>query len=206
MRFTEKVLVTALLAALPGMASVCAAEFEVLDRFSVDGYSVLRGSADIPGGSFAVGGATFVVKAGNVGIGATATNHKLRVLGRVAIDSANAGDGPGTFQQLSGYKTAGNSGVGTPIFFCDHTAAGRLYVIARYDTGALASAVFDFTVAYGNGGVTLQRISALGGVSNITAAYNNSGYQIDVAVTWTTNRPTIYWAAEGLGASNWSAL
>ena len=145
--------------------------------------------------------------AGNVAIGATATNHKLRVVGRVAIDSANAGDGPGTFQQLSGYKTAGDSGVSTPIFFCDHTASGRLYVIARYDTGALASAVFDFTVAYGNGGVTLQRISVLGGVSNITATYNNpAGYHIDVAVTWTTNRPTIYWAAEGLGASNWSAL
>ncbi len=49
-----------------------AAEFEVLDRLSVDGYSVLRGSADISGSGFSVGGSTFVVKAGNVGIGTTA--------------------------------------------------------------------------------------------------------------------------------------
>ena len=41
-----------------------AAEFEVLDRFSVDGYTVLKGSADIPGGSFTVGMSTFVVKGG----------------------------------------------------------------------------------------------------------------------------------------------
>ena len=56
-----------------------AAEFEVLDRFSVDGYSVLKGSADIPGGSFAVGGSTLVVKNGNIGIGVTAPAVKLDV-------------------------------------------------------------------------------------------------------------------------------
>ena len=58
-----------------------AAEFEVLDKFSVDGYTVLRGSADIPGGSFAVGGSTLVVKAGNIGIGTTAPNSALDIGG-----------------------------------------------------------------------------------------------------------------------------
>ena len=56
-----------------------AAEFEVLDRFSVDGYAVLRGSADIPGGSFTVGVSTFVVKGGNVGIGTIAPNTTLEL-------------------------------------------------------------------------------------------------------------------------------
>ena len=61
---------------LAGGASF-AAEFEVLDRLSVDGYTVLRGSADIPGGGFAVGGSTFVVKDGKVGIGTTNPNGLL---------------------------------------------------------------------------------------------------------------------------------
>ena len=50
-------------------ARLSAVEFEILDKFSVDGYAVLRGSADIPGGSFAVGVSTFVVRGGDVGIG-----------------------------------------------------------------------------------------------------------------------------------------
>ena len=56
-----------------------AAEFEVLDRFSVDGYTVLRGSAAIPGGSFTVGGSVLVVKDGNVGIGTTAPGALFHV-------------------------------------------------------------------------------------------------------------------------------
>ena len=68
-----------------------AAEFEVLDRLSVDGYTVLRGSADIPGGSFAVGASTFVVKAGNVGIGTTAPGYKLDVSGTLNADTVYQG-------------------------------------------------------------------------------------------------------------------
>ena len=56
-----------------------AAEFEVLDRFSVDGYAVLRGSADIPGGSFSVGVSTLVVTNGKVGIGTTGPGYKLDI-------------------------------------------------------------------------------------------------------------------------------
>ena len=77
----KRLLFSALPALLLGGAAVQAAEFEVLDRFSVDGYSVLRGSADIPGGSFAVGGSTFAVKDGKVGIGTTAPVSKLQIVG-----------------------------------------------------------------------------------------------------------------------------
>ncbi len=56
-----------------------AAEFEALDKFSVDGYTVLRGSADIPGGSFAVGVSTFAVKNGKVGIGTTSSSGTLNI-------------------------------------------------------------------------------------------------------------------------------
>ena len=74
---------------LAGGASF-AAEFEVLDRFSVDGYTMLRGSADITGGSFTVGASTFVVQYGKVGIGTTGPGAKLDVTGNLRIGNNNA--------------------------------------------------------------------------------------------------------------------
>ena len=72
---------SALLAAFMGGPAARAAEFEVLDRFSVDGYAVLRSSADIPGGVFSVGGSSFVVQYGKVGIGTSNPAAKLEVAG-----------------------------------------------------------------------------------------------------------------------------
>ena len=59
-----------------------AAEFEVLDKLSVDGYTVLRGSADIPGGSFAVGASTFAVKDGKAGFGIASPAAQLHLFRR----------------------------------------------------------------------------------------------------------------------------
>jgi hypothetical protein len=150
---------------------------------------------------------------GNVAIGSASTNHKLRVVGDLAVDSANLGDGLGTFQHLSGSKTAASSGVSVPIFFCDHTASGKMYIVARTDSGNVASAVFDFTVAYGSGGAAVrQSINNIGSVTDITAVYDNwthgaaTGYHIDITVTYSGSTPTIYWATEGMGASNWYAM
>ncbi len=84
MRLIKIFLIPALFTLLLGTQALEAAEFEVLDKFSVDGYSVLRGSADISGGGFAVGGSTFVVKAGNVGIGTTSPGAKLDVIQALA--------------------------------------------------------------------------------------------------------------------------
>ena len=79
MRLIKNIIFSALLTPLfPGAASR-AAEFEVLDRFSVDGYSVLRGSADITGGSFTVGVSSFAVQYGRVGIGTANPGAKLHV-------------------------------------------------------------------------------------------------------------------------------
>ena len=88
----------------PAGGVLAAAEFEVLDRFSVGGYSVLKGSADIPGGSFAVGGSTLVVKNGNVGIGTAAPGLQLDVYnsgaGGAALRTYNPTAGTGNFAQL----------------------------------------------------------------------------------------------------------
>ena len=99
MNYIKRLLFLALLAPLPGAALLRAAEFEVLDRFSVDGYSVFRGSADISGGSFAVGGSTFVVKNGNVGIGTTGPGDKLEIGdGTAAAGLSIYGTGTGSKQ------------------------------------------------------------------------------------------------------------
>ena len=89
MSITWKFMFSALLAPLLGGAVIYAAEFEVVDKFSVDGYSVLRGSADIPGGGFAVGGSTFAVKDGKVGIGTASPAYQLDVAGDIRIGNAN---------------------------------------------------------------------------------------------------------------------
>ena len=56
MRYIERLLFSALLAHFLTDPGLRAAEFEVLDRFSVDGYAVLRASADIPRGSISLCG------------------------------------------------------------------------------------------------------------------------------------------------------
>ncbi len=81
MNIAREFLIAALLTRLFGGALLCAAEFEVVDKFSVDGYTVLRGSADITGGSFAVAVSTFVVKDGKIGIGTTGPGYQLDVQG-----------------------------------------------------------------------------------------------------------------------------
>ena len=86
-----------------------AAEFEVLDRLSVDGYSVLRGSADISGSGFSVGGSAFVVRSGNVGIGTAAPFSVLEVLKTVngAVSPATSGTADPTVVSRFHYGTVG---------------------------------------------------------------------------------------------------
>ena len=87
-----------------------AAEFEVLDRFSVDGYTVLRGSADISGGSFSVGGSTFVIKGGNVGVGTTNPLANFEVAGGIKLSSFTicTSDTAGTLRWYDGHISVCN--------------------------------------------------------------------------------------------------
>ena len=90
MSFINRFLFSALLAPLLAGGVSFASEFEVLDRFSVDGYTVLRGSADIPGGSFSVGGSSFAVQNGKVGIGTANPAANLSVQTTENTDSTIA--------------------------------------------------------------------------------------------------------------------
>ena len=114
MSVIKRLLFSALFAPLLGGGWLPAAEFEVLDKFSVDGYSVLRGTADIVGGGFTVGGSSFVVKGGNVGIGTESPGGKFEVAGGSSIlrgldtqkDIAAFGSASGDFKVV--ISTSGN--------------------------------------------------------------------------------------------------
>ena len=115
----KRFLALALLAPFLRAPLLYAAEFEVLDRFSVDGYTVLRGSADITSGSFAVGGSTFAVKNGNIGVGTANPGGKFEVTGGSSTmrgsdaqrDIAAFGSATGDFKVV--ISTVGNVGIGT---------------------------------------------------------------------------------------------
>ena len=141
-----------------------AAEFEVLDRFSVDGYTVLRGSADIPGGSFSVGGSTFAVKDGKVGIGITNPSYKLHIAGDIGINQ------PSAFKFANGQEIRDNGGGGLAITsglsINNTVAGGGYYTINGGNVGiGTTSPAADLEVAGGIkvGTVTATCTSAIAG-------------------------------------------
>ena len=127
MSFLKRLLFSALLVPLPGGPALRAAEFEVLDRFSVDGYTVLRGSADITSGSFAVGGSTFAVKSGKIGIGTAAPEALLH------ISSANAASDQDFVKVTTG------TAAGSEVFVLKGN--GDLSVAGQIKVGNTAAAV-----------------------------------------------------------------
>ena len=123
----KRFLISALFAPLLGGGWLHAAEFEVLDKFSVDGYSVLRGSADIIGGGFAVGGSSFVVKGGNVGIGTTSPAVKFQVYDTNTGSSATMRVTTPSGSEVV-ISTAGNVGIGTTNPAANLDVAGGIKV------------------------------------------------------------------------------
>ncbi len=130
--FPGRLMIRALFCSLLGavLTRVDAAEFEVLDRLSVDGYSVFRGSADIPGGSFAVGGSDLVVKDGNSGIGTAAPEQKLDIIGIVQTRRTSAADVGGTLKIGHGaypWTLIGNQWAGGDFMVRNPAGADVLY-------------------------------------------------------------------------------
>ncbi len=172
MGLIKKLLPAAFFAALPAGMPLHAAEFEVLDRFSVDGYSVLRGSAAIPGGGFAVGVSTFVVKDGSVGIGTTAPDQKLAVNGSISQTGVLISSGTGN------NYFAGNVGIGTAAPGAKLQISGNkafsVYVDQGYDLTARYYPLGTFSSNNGEfkiDGILAGHVQSQGRVSaNVTFA------------------------------------
>ena len=161
MSVIQRLLFSAFFAPLWAGQPLHAAEFEVLDRLSVDGYSVLRGSADIPGGSFTVGGSTFVVKDGNVGIGTASPGAKLEISGNFKVGDNLIIGGSSSYKVYQNLASLDNySG-----------PAGAIVI----DTSIPFSAANMFTItisgySYGGTGPWEVAVAAYAGEGNIHSA------------------------------------
>ena len=145
---------------------------------------------------------------GNVGIGFTAPAANLHVFGPTMI----VGDSNTTQnvrQTIVGSTTGNASTTAKKIFVCGHTSTGTINVTAFITavSTASATATFSFANAYGNS-VTPNRLSYISLNSTITSIdcnYNNSGYQMEISVTYTgATAPTLYFTAEGMGSGIWT--
>ena len=173
-------LFSALLAALTGGQGIFAAEFEVLDKFSVDGYSVLRGSADIPGGSFFVGGSTLVVKNGKVGIGTTDPGpYKLDVRGNLAVGAADSA-APSTLWLNGHWLDYSNPSEGSG-FKLSYEPANNQFRIYREMSGWVATPALMINRLDGNVG-----IGTTNPVANLDVAGTGS---IKIPIGTTGERP-----------------
>ncbi len=145
-------------------------EFEVLDRFSVDGYSEFRGTVSVPSGGFSVGVSTFVVKGGNVGIGTTEPLGKLHVSGHALLGT---GFVPGTDPVNS--AITGASLLGTMPAIAGEYGQLSVYSSDAFavDTGGLIGLGGLMRTTAGNDYVNFAKI--LGAKEN-GASGNYSGY------------------------------
>ena len=148
-----------------------AAEFEVLDRFSVDGYSVLRGSADIPGGSFTVGGSTFAVQYGKVGIGMTEPAYPLDVVGAIKSRTNNIWDKTGI---LLGNESSEHPKIEFNV--SDNSARFKL-AVNGVNTGAERLSVYAGAL---NGAATIETL-VVGGNGNVGVGTTGAGAKLSVA-------------------------
>jgi len=106
--------------------------------FSVDsaGNTVINGTATVAGAEFSVGGSTFVVKGGNVGIGTAVSDARLSVRG-ADTQAYILAVGTSTTYSLV-VSTNGNVGIGTTAPVYKTEVAGKLGLKTNgTDTGEL---------------------------------------------------------------------
>jgi hypothetical protein len=149
----------------------------------------------------------------------TAGAEKLRITseGNLCTGSgATFADGNetnlGLHQTFAGREVAGSSGTWQKIFRSGHTFNGtvRLYVTSGASlNGGGVMKEFAVMVVYGAPTVTEVRSKTYGttsgNLSSVELRYNNSGYQIEARVSWSSgNTPYFSWTSEGHATSIWS--
>ena len=177
------------------------------------------GTADqlISGG----GAADFGIRAqGNMLFSTGGNSERMRIssAGSLTVSTYSSFGGNGSSQnmgihQVTGGKTTMSSSAGwKKLFGSGHTFVGtvKLYVTSgdALNGGGVAKEYRVF-VAYGSAQVTevgsYSYGTTAGNLSNIELRYNNSGYQIQARVSWSSgSTPVVNWSAEGLASSSWS--
>ncbi|OGR62856.1 MAG: hypothetical protein A2X31_07020 [Elusimicrobia bacterium GWB2_63_22] len=84
-RALSRAVIIGLIQVYPTLLS--AAEFEAVDKLRVGAYAVIQGSADVQGAGFSVGGSSFAVSYGKIGIGTAAPAALLEVSGAAQFGS-----------------------------------------------------------------------------------------------------------------------
>ena len=145
---------------------------------------------------------------GNVGIGTTRPAARLHVNSSTMIvgDTATTQN---VRQTIVGSTTGNASTTAKKIFVCGHTSTGTINVTAIITSVSTASATatFSFANAYGSSATPnrLSYISLNSTITSIDCNYNNTGYQMEISVTYTgATAPTLYFTAEGMGSSTWT--
>jgi hypothetical protein len=145
---------------------------------------------------------------GSVGIGTSSPAAKLHVNSSTMIvgDTATTQN---VRQTIVGSTTGNASTTAKKIFVCGHTSTGTINVTAIITSVSTASATatFSFANAYGSSATPnrLSYISLNSTITSIDCNYNNTGYQMEISVTYTgATAPTLYFTAEGMGSSTWT--
>ena len=197
MKVIKEVLFLALLTPLLSGEALCAAEFEVLDRFSVDGYSEFRGSAAVSSGLFTVGASTLVIKNGNIGIGTVAPNGPLSVYaaaGKTHIrieDENNNGSSGSLYYPLASYYARRDNNIRTGDPLATYGASASIVFTDRPGTSNYALAVrtsdIQFWTASTDGGTGLdanpQMRMAVTAEGNVGIGMVNPGQKLEVGGT-----------------------
>jgi len=147
-------------AVIIGFIQVCptilsAAEFEVVDKLRVDAYAVIQGSADVQGAGFSVGGSSFAVSYGKIGIGTAAPAALLHISsaagagGDLVLISTGSSDvirmtGAG---EIYAAKYYGNALQGLAAPATTDSAANKAYVDAVTDICAYGNAALSDIVS-----------------------------------------------------------